>query len=169
MNPPPDPPAAGVASFSERHLLPFALCLLLTACSTGTKVVTTTGKVVGKTATTAITTGGKVAGATVSGGATVAKTVVTTTGSVAGSIARTAFVTVVDGATGTTRQIPWVEGMKLYAATKTGEASAALRAVQVLRGTRVIAATDTARLAANMPGPQLQPGDVIHLQTVLNR
>ncbi len=107
---------------SPRHLLASALCLLAfaTGCSTGTKVVTATGKVIGKTATTAITTGGRVAGATASGTATVAKTVVTTTGSVAGSIAKTAFVTVVDSATGTARKIPWTDGLKLYPATKTG-------------------------------------------------
>lgn len=144
----------------------FFLLVLATACSTGTKVVTTTGKLVGKTATTAITTGGKVVGATVSGGATVAKTVVTTTGSVAGSIAKTAFVTVVDSATGTAQQIPWIEGMKLYAATKTGEANTALKAIQVLRGNQVITATNTARLAANTPGPLLQPGDVITLRNL---
>ena len=144
----------------------FYLLVFATACSTGTKVVTTTGKVIGKTATTAITTGGKVAGATVSGGATVAKTVVTTTGSVAGSIAKTAFVTVVDSATGATRQIPWVEGMKLYAATKTGEVNAALKAIQVLRGTQVIANTNTVKLAANTPGPVLRPGDVITLSNL---
>lgn len=146
--------------------LRFPICYLLLAlagCSTGTKVVTTTGKVVGKTATTAITTTGKVAAATASGTATVAKSVVTTTGSVAGSIAKTAFVTVVDSATGTARQIPWTEGMKLYAATKAGEANAALKAIQVLRGDQVIAATNTAKLAANAPGPALQPGDVITL------
>jgi hypothetical protein len=139
------------------------LLLVLAGCSTGTKVVTTTGKVVGKTAATAITTSGKVATATAGGTATVAKTVVTTTGSVAGSIARTAFVTVVDSATGTARQIPWTEGMKLYAATKTGEANAALKAIQVLRGNQVIATTNTAKLAAHAPGPALQPGDVITL------
>ena len=143
-----------------------ALGLSFAACSTGTKVVTTAGSLVGKTATGAITTSGKVAGATVSGGATVAKTVVTTTGSVAGSIAKTAFVTVVDSATGNARQIPWIEGMKLYAATKTGEASAALKAIEILRGSRVIAATDTAKLAANAPGPLLQPGDVITLRNL---
>ncbi|MFM8470188.1 MAG: hypothetical protein ACKODH_09495 [Limisphaerales bacterium] len=141
----------------------FYLLVFATACSTGTKVVTTTGKLVGRTATTAITTGGKVAGATVSDSATVAKTVVTTTGSVAGSIAKTAFVTVVDSATGTARQIPWTEGMKLYAATKTGEANAALKAIQVLRGNQIVTATNTAKLAANSPGPLLQPGDVITL------
>jgi hypothetical protein len=141
-----------------------ALGLTLTlGCATGSKVVTTTGGLVGKTATTAIATGGKVAGATVAGGATVAKTVVSTTGSVAGSLAQTAFVTVVDNATGATRQIPWTEGMKLYAATKTGEASAALKAIQLLRGNQVIASTSTAKLAANSPGPLLQPGDVIQL------
>lgn len=145
------------------------LLVLATACSTGTKVVTTTGKVVGKTATTAVTTGGKVAGATVSGGATVAKAVVTTTGSVAGSIAKTAFVTVVDSATGATRQIPWVEGMKLYAATKTGEANAALKAIQVLRGNQVITATNTAKLTFRSPGPVLQPGDIIRFGNLAAR
>lgn len=145
-------------------LFPCLGCLiLLAACSSGTQVVTTTGKVVGKTATTALSSGGKVARAAVSGGAAVAQTAVTTTGSVAGSIAKTAFITVVDTATGTTRQIPWTEGMKLYAATKTGEASAALKAIQLLRGNEVITATNTARLAAGTPGPALQPGDVITL------
>lgn len=149
---------------SACYLLAFA-----TACSTGTKVVTTTGKVIGKTATAAITTTGKVAGATASGTATVAKTVVTTTGSVAGSIAKTAFVTVVDSATGTARQIPWTEGMKLYAATKTGEANAALKAIQVLRGNQVITATDTGKLTARAPGPALQPGDIIRLGNLAAR
>lgn len=143
--------------------IPYLLLLLLAACSTGTKVVTTTGSLIGKTATTALTTGGKVAGATVSGTATVAKSVVTTTGSVAGSMAKTAFVTVVDSASGTARQIPWTEGMKLYAAAQTTEANAALQAIQILRGNQVIAATDTARLAVKTPGPLLQPGDVITL------
>lgn len=154
-----------------RYLLSSAFYLLAfaTACSTGTKVVTTTGKLVGKTATTAITTGGKVAGATVSGGATVAKTVVTTTGSVAGSIAKTAFVTVVDSATGTARQIPWTEGMKLYAATKSGEANAALKAIQVLRGNQVVAATNTAKLTAHSPGPALQPGDIVRFGNLAAR
>ncbi|PAW83578.1 MAG: hypothetical protein B9S33_13575 [Pedosphaera sp. Tous-C6FEB] len=150
------------------HLRPLLLCgcvvvLGLGACSTGTKLVTGTGKVVGRTATTAITSGGKVAGATVSGGATVAKSVVTTTGSVVGSLAKTAFVTVVDSATGTARQIPWTEGMKLYAATKAGEANAARQVIQVLRGSRVVAATDTAKLTARAPGPELKPGDIIRL------
>lgn len=145
-------------------LISYLLLLLLAACSTGTKVVTTAGSLVGKSATGAITTGGQVAGATVSGGASVAKSIITTTGSVAGSIAKTAFVTVVDSATGTTRQIPWIEGMKLYAATKTGEANAALKAIEILRGSRVIAATDTAKLAANTQGPLLQPGDIITLR-----
>lgn len=139
------------------------LLLALAGCSTGTKVVTTTGKVVGKTATTAISTSGKVAAASAKGTASVAKTVVTTTGSVASSIAKTAFVTVVDSATGTARQIPWSEGMKLYAATKGTEAKAALQAIQVLRGNQVITATHTAKLAAHAPGPALQPGDVITL------
>lgn len=150
-----------------RHLislLPCAILLAATACSTGTKVATTTAKLVGKTATTAITTGGKVTSATVSGTATVAKTVVTTTGSVAASVAKTAVITVVDSATGVTKQVPWTEGMKLYAATKAGEADAALKAVQILRGSQVIATTDTAKLRANAPGPTLQAGDVIRLR-----
>lgn len=141
-----------------RWRAPFCILFLsscLLACSTGTKVVTTAGRVIGKTTTTAITTGGKLAGATVSGGASVAKSVVTTTGSVTGSVSKTAFVTVVDSATGTTRQIPWVEGLKVYAATETGEANAALKAIQILRGNQVIAATNTAKLAANAPGPLL--------------
>lgn len=154
-----------------RYFLSSACYLLvsLTACSTGTKVVTTTGKLVGKTATTALTTGGKVAGATVSGTATVAKSVVTTTGSVAGSIAKTAFVTVVDSATGTARQIPWTEGMKLYAATKTGEANAALKAIQVLRGNQIVTATNTAKLTTRSPGPVLQPGDIIRFGNLAAR
>ena len=150
-------------------LLPLTFCLVATACSTGSKLVTTTGKLVGQTATTAITTGGKVAGATVSGGAAVAKTLVTTTGSVAGSIAKTAFVTVVDSATGTARQIPWTEGMKLYAATKASGANSALQAIQLLRGSQVIANLNPAHLAVKTPGPLLQPGDVITLRQLAGR
>ncbi len=143
----------------------FAGCLLLVlaGCATGTKLVTTTGRVVGVTATTAITTGGKIASATVAGGVTVAKTVVTTTGSIAGSIARTAVVTVVDCASGVTQQIPWTEGMKLYAATKTTEADAALKAIEILRGTQVISAPNPDKLATHAPEPLLQPGDVINV------
>lgn len=145
-------------------LFPCLSCLiLLSACSSGSKIVTTTGKVVGKTTTTALSTGGKIAGAAVSGGSKVATTAVTTTSSIAGSMVKTAFITVVDTATGSTQQIPWTEGMKLYAATKAGEAGAALQAIQLLRGNEVITATHTARLTAGTPGPVLQPGDVITL------
>jgi len=150
-------------------VFPFRFCclfLLALGCSTGSKVVTTTGSIVGKTAATAISTSGKVAGATVAGTATIAKSAVTTTGSVATSIAKTAFVTVVDTATGATRQIPWTEGMKLYAAAQAGEVNAALKAIQLFRGNDVIASTSTAKLAATAPGPQLQPGDVIRISNL---
>lgn len=59
--------------------------------------------------------------------------------------------------------------MKLYAITKSGEANAALKAVQILRGSRIIATTDTAKLAANTPGPALQAGDVIKLGQLVGR
>ncbi|GDY18701.1 hypothetical protein LBMAG56_00460 [Verrucomicrobiota bacterium] len=137
--------------------------LVLAGCATGKKLVTTTGKVVGVTATTAITTGGKIASATIAGGVSVAKTVVTTTGSVAGSLAKTAVVTVVDCATGVTQQIPWTEGMKLYAATKTTEADAALKAFEILRGSQVIPAANPDKPTTNAPEPLLQPGDVINV------
>lgn len=144
--------------------LAVAFCLLpLAGCSTGAKVAGTAGSLVTKTTTTTLTTSGKVAVTAASGTASVAKTVVTNTGSVVSSVATTAVVTVVDAAAGTTRQIPWREGMKLYTAAKANETKAALQAVQLLRGSQILAQTDTAKLTAHTPGPALQPGDVISL------
>ena len=137
-------------------------CLLATGfgaglcgCSTGTtvltKTVTTTGSVVGKTTVVA----GKVATRTV--------TTVTKAGfSAATSVAKTAGVTFVDTATGVAKQVPYVEGMKLYAASKTAQVDLALKSIQILRGMQTInAATD--RLRSGSKDVPLQPGDVIRL------
>ncbi|MEY4198494.1 MAG: hypothetical protein RLZZ265_234 [Verrucomicrobiota bacterium] len=142
-------------------ILLVAGALLPTACSTGAKIATTAGSVAGKTALTALTTGGKVAGATVLGTASLAKTTVTTTGSVATPLAKSAFVTVVDGATGAARQVPWTSGMKLYTAMQTGGAS---QAVEVLRGAHKIAVPPLGQLKADSPGPRLLPGDIVTLR-----
>ena len=142
-------------------ILLVAGALLPAACSTGAKIATTAGSVAGKTALTAVTTGGKVAGAAVLGTAAITKTTVTTTGSVATTLAKSAFVTVVDGATGAARQVPWTSGMKLYTAMQTGGVA---QAVEVLRGSRQLAVPPLGQIKADSPGPRLLPGDVITLR-----
>ena len=128
-----------------------SLCGCSTSATVLTKTVTTTGAVVSKTTVVA----GKVATRTV--------TTVTKAGfSAATSVAKTAGVTFVDTATGVAKQVPYVEGMKLYAASKTAQVDLALKSIQILRGMQTInAATD--RLRSGTKDVPLQPGDVIRL------
>ena len=140
-------------------LLLAAACL--SGCSTST-AVSTTGSVLTKT----ITTTGSLAGKTAVVAGKVATATATTTvkagvGAAAG-IAKTAVVTFVDSATGVAKQLPYIEGMKLYAASKTAEVDLALKSIQILRGAQTIRA-DAKALQAGKSDLVLQPGDVIRL------
>src|ERR1041384_2915495 len=137
-------------------MLPLAMGCSTVAQTTGklaAKTVSTAGSVATKTTTVAVTTTGKAAMATT-------KTVVHTTGEVVAATARTGIVTFKDLSTGVSKEIPWVEGMKLYAASKTAQFDAGLRALQILRGSQVIKA-DVAAVKSGKGDLLLRPGDVV--------
>lgn len=157
------------------HRLAFSLAALcLGGCSAG-KVASATGSVITRT----ITTTGSVAGKTamVAGKAATATTgaVVSATGSVAkagvsatAGLAKTAVVTFVDSATGIAKTLPYVEGMKLYAASKTAEVNLALKSIQVLRGAQTLH-TDARQLKAGKGDFALMPGDIVRLTSLATR
>ena len=146
----------------------FFLCALLLlpltiGCSTvaktteklAAKTVSTAGSVAAKATPAAVSTTGQAAIATT-------KPIVHTTGQVVAATARTGMVTFKDLSTGVTRQIPWVEGMKLYAASKTAQFDAGLQALQILRSSHVIKA-DLASIKSGKGDLSLQPGDVVEI------
>lgn len=146
------------------NFLPATILLAMLACggcssaakTTGTvvtKTVTTAGSVAGKTAVAAAKTGGKVAATTVSTAGGVAKSVAT-------SAVQTAMVTVKDAATGVAKQIPWTEGMKLYAASKQAEFGTYLKAFEIVSGANTVR-TDWKKIRAGAPEPVLKPGDLV--------
>lgn len=156
---------------AARFLLTLSFPGLLLGCSTASKTVSTTGKVALGTVKTAgavagktVTTTGKVAGTAVSATGTVVKA---TAGGAAG-IVKTAFVTFKDTATGMVKQVPWVEGMKVYAAGKTAQVDMSLKAFQIMRGSQVIK-SDWGKIKSGAPEPELRPGDVIEVGRALNR
>ena len=148
------------------------LCLLLAAaslsgCATST-AISTTGSVLTKT----VTTTGSLAGKTVIVAGKVATATATTAvksgvGAASG-LAKTAVVTFVDSATGVAKQLPYVEGMKLYAASKSAEVNLALQSIQILRGAQTIQ-TDVRNLQAGKADLALQPGDVIKFSKASSR
>lgn len=150
---------------AARYLLTLSFPGLLLGCSTASHTVSTTGKV----ALGTVKTAGTVAGKTVTTTGKVAGTAVSATGSVvkatasgAAGLVKTAFVTFKDTATGTVKQVPWVEGMKVYAASKTAQVDMSLKAFQILRGSQVIK-SDWTKIKSGTPEPELRPGDVIEV------
>ena len=140
-------------------LLLIGLCLacFTSGCSSAgrmaSKGVGALGSVAAKTTVATVKTTGKVAYAT-------GKTVVQTTGEVAATVIKSGFVTVKDTATGVSKQIPWTEGMKLYAASKTAEFDAGIKALQVLRGAQLFQ-SDWASVKSGRGDIALQSGDVV--------
>ncbi len=133
--------------------------LILSGCGAGkvgrvaTKTVSFAGKTAAKTTVAVAKVGGNVA-------ATTAKTTIQTTGTVVSAIAKSGFVTIKDFGTGVSRQIPYAEGMKLYAATKTAEFDTYLKAFEILRNGAVIR-SDWQKMKTSQGNPSLKSGDVI--------
>ena len=65
--------------------------------------------------------------------ASTAKAVISTSGTVAGSLASTAGVTFKDTATGLNRQVPYQEGLRLYAASQSAKLGASVTTLQLMR------------------------------------
>lgn len=154
------------------------LVALATACSVATKTVSTGGTLIGKTVTTAGSVATATGGATLKVAGAVAKTGVTTTAKVATttvSAAATAgqgtlhaatqaaavpFVTFRDASTGVSRQVPWSQGLKLFAASQTAQFDPYLKAFQILRESMVIHA-NWKQIKSGAPEPELRPRDVV--------
>jgi len=145
-----------------------SLAAALAGCSSTSSAISTTGSVLTKT----VTTTGKVATKTavVAGkfATTTATTVVKTGVNAAASVAKTAVVTFVDSATGIAKQLPYAEGMKLYAASKTAEVDLALKSIQIMRGAQTLAA-DGRKLKQGAADIPLKAGDVIKLSNLASK
>ena len=144
-------------------LSPVPLVVWLIACSPvkttsklATKTVTFVGKTTAKTTVAAVKAGGSVA-------ATATKTTIQTTGYVVSTVAKAGFVTVKDVATGVSKEIPYSEGLKLYAATQTAKVDAYLKAFEILRD-GVVIRSDWRRIKTTAGNPALKPGDVIQVK-----
>jgi len=139
--------------------------MALAACSSTSTAISTTGSLLTKT----VTTTGKVATKTavVSGkvATTTATTAVKAGVGAASSVAKTAVVTFIDSATGVAKQLPYAEGMKLYAASKTAEVDLALKSIQIMRGAQTLAA-DGRKVKQGAQDIPLKAGDVIKLTNV---
>jgi len=121
----------------------------------------TTGKVATRTASTALTTSGQVVGATARTTGSLVKSGVNTTV----SLAKVPLVTLKDTTTSIIKQVPWTEGMKLYAASKTAEFDTYMKAFAIFRagGAQVIR-SDWRKIKAGAPEPELQPGDFVEIR-----
>jgi len=162
-----------VRTWSKCIMAAMALAMAC-SCSTPAKVATASGKVAAKTVQTggkvalrggqaATQVAGKTAVAGVKTGGAVAKAGVTG----AASLAKVPLVTLKDTATGVVRQVPWKEGMKLYAATEMAKFDAARKAFVILRdGGALRIQSDWRRIKRGEPEPVLAPGDVVEFSAM---
>ncbi len=144
-----------------------ALALLLAACGGPSQAIYTTGSVLTKTVTTTGSVAGKTAFVAGKVATTTATTAVKTGVNAAAGIAKSAVVTFIDSSTGVAKQLPYAEGMKLYAASEMAKVNLALKSIQILRGSQVFTASSRDR----KPGTDipLQPGDVIKFASLASK
>ena len=139
-------------------------CIFLSGCSAekvgrmATKTVTFAGKTATKATVATVKTGTSVAMGTT-------KTVVKTTGTFVTEVAKAGFVTVKDVATGVSKQVPYSEGMRLYAATQTAKVDAYLKAFEIVR-TGLVIRSDWKQINNQTGNPVLKPGDVINVKRI---
>ncbi len=145
-----------------------ALALLCGGCSTQmvTKTIAMTGKVAIKTVTVAGTVGAKTTTAAITTSGKLAGTVVQTAAGMAAGAAKTGMVVFVDSATGVAKEIPWVEGMKLYAAGRTAEFDLYLKAFEIVSANTVLR-SDWGQILGGKPEPMLKPGDVVRVSQMV--
>lgn len=149
----------------DRHSIWIFLMLAAFACGcslrsteqAAARTVTGIGKIANKTTVAVVKTSGQVT-------ATTAKAVVTTSGSVAKGIASAVFVTFKDTTTGISKQIPYREGLRLYAASQTAKVAGAIATFELLRnGLAVRHGKWSSVKAGSHTDPVLSAGDVIRL------
>ena len=136
----------------------FCGCSAQQAGRIATKTVTFAGKTATKATVATVKRGGSVALGTT-------KAVVKTTGTVVTEIAKAGFVTVKDLGTGVSKQVPYSEGMRLYAATQTAKVDAYLKAFEIVR-TGMVIRSDWKQIKSQTGNPVLKPGDVINVKQI---
>lgn len=140
------------------------LAVLSLAALAGCSIVGATAGAVGTVAATTVKATGKVAAATVSTTGKVAAAAVSSSGDVtagglesAARLSRAGMVVVVDAGTGAVAELPWEEGLRLYAAAEQARLGGAERALALHRQGQVTR-LDRLRLAPDLP---LRAGDVV--------
>lgn len=133
----------------------------------GCLLVGATVAAVGAVAVTTVKTAGKVTAATVqttgrmaSAAATSSDEVTALSMETAARLARTGTVVVVDAANGATTELPWQQGMQLYAAVPAGSPDGGFKAAKIFRSGRMITADLKKTGTANL---MLESGDVVEL------
>jgi hypothetical protein len=152
---------AKVAMMKPLLFLCSALLCGLTGCSidsaghVATGTVKMAGKVATKTTVAAVKTGGQVA-------VTTTRTVVTTSSSIARTAVSAPVIIIKDTASGLTRQIPFSEGIRLYAAAQTSKFDLAMKTFALVRnGTPVMKSAWSKVKAGSTSDPLLRPGDIV--------
>jgi hypothetical protein len=143
------------------------IAALISGCSVpspsrvATKTVSFAGSVATKTTVAAVKTSGHIV-------ATTTKAVVHTSGSIVKTAVTTPMIIFKDTATGIVRQVPYSEGLRLYAASQTAQFQMGLQSFQLLRnGTPVLTSAWTKVKAGTHSDPVLHPGDVVQVTRVL--
>lgn len=137
-----------------RSFVVFSAIVLLTGCGGARSTLSTTGSLLGTT----IKTTGRLAGETLKAGGSMANTGI----KAAAHIVSPSVVTVVQEGGKTVRRLPLKEGMTLYAATKSAQLDAGVKAIQILRGRHVIERS-VAQIRRREADVALLKGDVIKL------
>ena len=144
-----------------------ALALVAVLFCSGCLVVGATVATVSAVAVTTVKTAGKVTVATVGATGRVAAAAVNSSGEMtaltvetAAKLARAGTVVVVDAGTGAVTQLPWQQGMQLYAATQAGASGVSFNAAKIFREGRTVAAD---LRQAGAAGQALHAGDVVEL------
>ena len=135
-------------------------CLGRAAGKVAVKTVSVAGSAASATTVAVVKTSGKVVAET-------GKVAVQTSGGVVSSVAGAGLVTFKDTTTGIAKQIPYTEGLRLYAASQTAKVSLGMSAVQVVRDGAVVLKSKGAGIKPGTPSdPLLKPGDVVQVRHV---
>lgn len=138
--------------------------------TSGCSVIVATAVVASSVAAATVTTAGKVTVATVKTTGKVVSSAVTSSGDIAAlsmesaaKLARVGAVVAVDASSGVVTELPWQEGMRLYAAAQNGNLGATYKTAKIFSGGRAVTA-DLRRVRAGLEDYQLRSGDVVELR-----
>lgn len=132
-------------------------CVAVAVVSVASAIAVTTVKTTGKVAVATVATTGKVASAAVSSSGSVTALSIES----AAKLARAGMVVAVDAGTGAIVQLPWRDGMQLYAATQSPGLGGNFKAAKIFRAGRAVTADLRKNGAAAIA---LHPRDVVELR-----